>query len=66
MTMQVEFDPFITEATRMANRMRAAGRLLEFPVVPGGQHGSELGAGTQYFINAMEAYKLALKEYLFN
>merc|ERR1712038_1942238 len=35
-----EFDMFITEATRMAYKLRAAGRLLEFIVIPGSKHGS--------------------------
>ena len=32
---EVEFDMFITEATRFASKLRAAGRLLDMVVVPG-------------------------------
>merc|ERR1711936_1237437 len=59
-----EFDFYITETTRMANRMRAAGRLLELAVLPGGMHGSEMMPGTECFKVGMDALKLAIKEYL--
>ena len=35
-----EFDIFLTETTRFANRLRSAGRLLEFIVFPGAKHSS--------------------------
>ena len=35
-----EFDIFLTETTRLANRLRSAGRLLEFVVYPGVKHSS--------------------------
>ena len=35
-----EFDIFLTETTRLANRLRSAGRLLEFIVFPGAKHSS--------------------------
>merc|ERR1712037_372067 len=37
---EAEFDFFITEAVRFANRLRAAGRLLELVVIPGAKHAS--------------------------
>ena len=38
--IEVEFDCFITEATRLATRLRRAGRLLELVIVPGATHTS--------------------------
>merc|ERR1711936_985099 len=60
-----EFDMFITEASRFAMRLRAAGRLLELVVMPGMTHGSGLfPTGTPSFIKTTEAFKLAIEEYL--
>ena len=39
---EVEFDTFITEATRMARRLRSAGRLLELYIAPGMTHGTDM------------------------
>ena len=61
-----EFDIFITEATRMAHKLRAAGRLLEFIVIPGSKHGSFGMPMFKCFKTASEAYKLAWKEYVEN
>eukprot|EP00091_Calanus_sinicus_P005503 TRINITY_DN15943_c0_g1_i1.p1 TRINITY_DN15943_c0_g1~~TRINITY_DN15943_c0_g1_i1.p1 ORF type:complete len:176 (-),score=44.02 TRINITY_DN15943_c0_g1_i1:17-481(-) len=36
---EVEFDFYITETTRLARRLRAAGRLLELVIQPGLGHG---------------------------
>merc|ERR1712001_718780 len=44
-----EFDMFITEATRIANRLRRAGRLLELIVIPGAKHGSTMMGGLKCF-----------------
>ena len=63
---EVEFDMFITEATRMANRLRAAGRLLELIVIPGCKHGSDMNPDQKAFKVSRGAEKLALKEYLHN
>merc|ERR1711981_944841 len=62
---EVEFDLFITEAPRFANRLRAAGRLLELIVIPGAKHGSDMNpANKGLFKVGRAAMKLALKEYL--
>merc|ERR1711894_812143 len=61
--VEVEFDMFITEATRMAFKLRAAGRLLEFIVIPGSKHASYATPNTKCFKMANDAYKLAFKEY---
>jgi len=45
--MEAEFDMFITEATRLAGRLRRAGRLLEFVVIPGATHVSAHIPGTE-------------------
>ena len=59
-----EFDMYLTEATRMAMRLRAAGRLLEFVIMPGLKHESGLFPGESN-VKTMTAFKLALDEYLF-
>jgi len=59
-----EFDFFITEATRFANRLRAAGRLLEFVVIPGTKHGTDMNPNMAAYQVRREAYRLAVQEYL--
>ena len=61
-----EFDMFITEATRMAYKLRAAGRLLEFIVIPGTKHGSAMNPEMECFKLYGETLKSALQEYLHN
>ena len=61
---EMEFDIFITENTRMAHRMRRAGRLLEFRVQPGMTHVSAYFPGTEAFTLNMGDIKLAFNEYL--
>ena len=61
-----EFDMFITEATRIANRLRSAGRLLELIVIPGAKHGSTLDSELKCFKTAMDAKKLAFQHYVNN
>ena len=61
---ECEFDMFITEATRMANKLRAAGRLLEFIVIPGAKHGSNMFPGFKCFKTGSDAMKLLIEEYL--
>ena len=61
-----EFDMFITEATRLANRLRKAGRLLEFIVFPGGKHGSTMDAELKCFKTATDAKKLIFQQYVHN
>ena len=64
--MECEFDIYITEASRLATRLRRVGRLLEFVVVPGASHASSflpnLTSNQTYF----DALKTILKEYLCN
>ena len=62
--MECEFDQYITEATRLANRLRRAGRLLEFVVVPGAGHASSLTPelkSNEVFFNCL---KTVVKEYV--
>lgn len=59
-----EFDLYITEATRFANRLRAAGRLLELVVIPGAKHGSGFMPNFAVFKVETEAWKRAMQEYL--
>ena len=61
---EVEFDMYITEATRLANRLRRAGRLLEFVVVPGAKHGSNLNPALKCFKVAADAKKLMFRHYV--
>jgi len=59
-----EFDQYLTPTTRFASKLRAAGRLLELVVIPGGKHGS----GSQPHFNVWrlerEAWRFAIQEYL--
>jgi len=59
-----EFDFYLTEATRFANRLRAAGRLLELVVIPGVKHGSGMAPGHACFKVEREAWRMAMQEYL--
>ena len=61
---EVEFDLFITEATRMARRLRAAGRLLELYIAPGVTHAADIDPNLQVAQRMMDDYKLALQTYL--
>jgi len=61
---EAEFDMYITEATRMAFKLRAAGRLLEFVVIPGSKHGSYIMPVGKCFKVHQDAFKLAIEEYL--
>ena len=63
---EAEFDIYITEATRMAYKLRAAGRLLELIIIPGSKHGSYYMPGTKCFKVANDAFKLMMQEYLHN
>ena len=63
---ECEFDMFITEATRITNKIRRAGRLLEFIVVPGAKHGSAMNPALKCFKTATDAKKLAFQHYLHN
>ena len=61
-----EFDMFITETTRLANRLRRAGRLLELVIIPGGKHGSTLDPTLKHFKVAMEVKKKIFENYVHN
>ena len=61
---EAEFDYYITEATRFASRLREAGRLLEFVVIPGAKHESRVSPIFSVFKMETEAWRLAIQEYL--
>ena len=61
---EAEFDMFITEASRLATRLRAVGRLLEFVVIPGIKHASAFNPAFKCFQLERESYRLAIQEYL--
>ena len=61
---EAEFDMFITEATRLAYRLRRAGRLLELIVIPGGKHGSSMDPKFKNFKIGMEARKKYFQHYV--
>ena len=59
-----EFDIFLTETTRMANKLRAAGRLLEFIIFPGVKHGSNWYPKNASFKTRIETFQTIIEEYL--
>ena len=61
---EAEFDIFLTEACRFANRLQAAGRLLELVVIPGAKHGSGMSPICGCFKMEREAWRMAVHEYL--
>ena len=61
-----EFDMFITETTRLANRLRRVGRLLELIIVPGGKHGSTMDPRLKNFKVAMDAKRIVFENYVHN
>ena len=62
--LESEFDMFITEASRLANRLRRAGRLLEFVVIPGATHMSIYIPGTKNNEDFTETIKTIATEYI--
>jgi acetyl esterase/lipase len=62
--MEVEFDLHITEATRLANRLRRVGRLLEYCVIPGATHISRHVPGTKGNSIMKESFKAIAREYI--
>ena len=62
--LESEFDMFITEASRLANRLHRAGRLLEFVVIPGGIHMSSLIPGIKTYKDFTETIKTIATEYI--
>ena len=63
---EVEFDMFITESTRLATRLRRAGRLLELIVIPGATHISGMMPELECSKIWISALKTAIEEYLVN
>ena len=61
---EAEFDIFINEATRLANRLKSAGRLLEFVVFPGQRHGSWINPSYKCHESGFDAFALAVETYL--
>ena len=61
-----EFDTFLTETTRMANRLRGCGRLLELGILPGMNHAPHFKSSFSCYRVGMDSYKLAVTEYLCN
>jgi len=62
--MECEFDQYITEATRLAHRLRRAGRLLEFVVVPGAGHASCMTPHLKSYDVYFDSLKTVVKEYV--
>ena len=61
---EAEFDIFLNEATRLANRIDHAGRLLELVVFPGQRHGSWINPRFKCHEKGFDAYSLAVEKYL--
>ena len=61
---ETEFDFYLTESSRMARRLRATGRLLEFYVLPGALHSSTSFPQMKLFEKSLTDYKLAIETYL--
>ena len=61
---EVEFDMFITEATRLARRLQRVGRLLELVVIPGAKHGSCMNPELGCFKQGVDVMKTLINEYL--
>jgi len=59
-----EFDQYITESTRLATRLRRAGRLLEFLVIPGAKHCSHMFPDFKCFRAWKTSLTIAIDEYL--
>lgn len=62
--LESEFDFYITEATRFARKLNAAGRLLELVVIPGIGHGHAMEPRFKKFAEQMDILKTILTEYL--
>jgi len=61
---EAEFDIYITPATRFANKLRSAGRLLELVIIPGSRHASGMMPEFGVWKVEREAWRVALNEYL--
>ena len=61
---EAEYDIFKTEATRLANKLKSTGRLLEFVVFPGQRHGSWMNPRYKCHEPNFDAFALAAEKYL--
>jgi len=61
---EAEFDMYITPATRFANKLRKAGRLLELVIIPGSKHASGMMPEFGVWKVEREAWRVAINEYL--
>ena len=59
-----EFCVLVKETTRIADRLQSAGRLLEFVVFPGQEHGSWINPRFKCHDVGFDAYALAVDRYL--
>ena len=62
--LETEFDMFITEASRLAGRLRRAGRLLELVVIPGSSHGGWLFPGMKVCNVFWDTMNTIAREYI--
>ena len=62
--IEAEFDMFINEADGMADRLQAAGKLLEYVVIPGLKHASNYDPSLKSFNTVIDVRRIAIKEYL--
>jgi len=61
---EAEFDQFNTMASRFAQKLREAGRLLELVVIPGAKHGSGMSPQFKAYKVERQAWRFAIQEYL--
>ena len=61
---ETEFDIFIEESTRLADRLKSAGRLLEYVVFPGQTHESWINPRFECHESVFDAFTLAIQKYL--
>jgi len=62
--IEAEFDMFINEADCMSDRLQAAGKLLEYVVIPGLKHASNYDPSFKSFSTVIDVRRIAIKEYL--
>lgn len=62
--IEAEFDMFINEADSTADRLQAAGKLLEYVVIPGLKHASNYDPSLKSFNRVIDVRRIAIKEYL--
>ena len=62
--IEAEFDMFINEADCMSDRLEAAGKLLEYVVIPGLKHASNYDPSFKSFKTVIDVRRIAINEYL--